>query len=76
MPTPQSDHDMIKELYTAICGVNGQDGLLREFKTLKTDHYKLKETFWKFFWIATGIAMVTGMSFGGVKLFDLLIKGG
>jgi hypothetical protein len=39
---PKTDHDMLIDLHAAICGVNGQDGLLRSHKALKTDFYKFK----------------------------------
>jgi hypothetical protein len=70
----KTDHDMIRELYAAVCGVDGQDGLLRSHNELKKDHYKLKGSFWRIIWILTGALLVSG-TFNGIELVKIIAGG-
>ncbi len=38
----KSDHDILVEIHAAVCGINGQGGLLREHKKLSEDYYRFK----------------------------------
>ncbi len=64
--TPKTDHDMLVELHTAVCGVDGQNGLLRSHQALKTDYYNFKR------WVMGIIAFLVGsgaIGFGAFKMF-------
>ncbi len=65
---PKTDHDMIVELYSAVCGLNGQDGLLRKYKTLSEDYYKFKRYALSVFYFLLGAGILTGSTLQALNL--------
>jgi len=42
MNPPKTDHDMIQELWQAVCGFDGQPGLLKDYAEHKSDYLRFK----------------------------------
>ena len=54
---PKSDHDLLIEIHTAVCGIDGQNGLLRGHKQLREefDHFRKLAVAVFFFILGSGV---------------------
>jgi len=75
----KTDHDMLVELHTAICGYNGQEGLLKNYAKFKENYYKEKndhncdyQKFKRCVYMLVSFAVGSGLLGGGIGLSKLL----
>ena len=68
----QSTHDTVTQLKTVLLGVNGDTGLIGEFKEVKESHYKLRQRFYIFVGIIAGSGILTGAGIGIAELVQAI----